>query len=55
LLRTDFKPLRYKGDRGPLSPQTLRKIYITLSSFFTWAATEFDFESPMKVVLALKY
>lgn len=54
-LRTDYRPRRYNGDRGPLSPKTLRNIYVTLSSFFTWAATEFDFESPMKGVPTPKY
>ncbi len=54
-LRTDYKPRRYNGDRGPLSPKTLRNIYVTLSSFFTWTATEFDFESPMKSVPAPKF
>lgn len=54
-LRTDYKPRRYNGDRSPLSPKTVRNVYVTLSSFFTWAATEFNFESPMDGVPSPKY
>lgn len=54
-LRTDYKPRRFDGDERPLSPKTVRNVYVTLSSFFTWAATEFDIESPMDGVPTPKY
>jgi site-specific recombinase XerD len=36
-LRTEYVPHRFGGDTRALSPKTLRNIYITLASFFTWA------------------
>lgn len=54
-LRTDYRPRRYNGDRGPLAPKTVRNIYVALCSFFTWAATEFGIESPMDGVPAPRY
>lgn len=54
-LRTDYKPKRFNGDSQPLSPKTICNIYVTLSSFFTWASTEFDIDSPMKGVPTPKY
>lgn len=54
-LRTEYKPKRFNGDGRPLSAKTIRNIYVTLSSFFTWAAAEFDIESPMEGVPAPKY
>ena len=54
-LRTEYRPRRYNGDRGPLSPKTIRNAYITLSSFFTWAVQEFDLRNPMQRVPAPKF
>ena len=54
-LRTEYRPRRYNGNRGPLSPKTLRNAYITLSSFFTWAVQEFDLPNPMRRVPAPKF
>ncbi len=54
-LRTDYKPKRFNGDGQPLSPKTIRNVYMTLSSFFTWASSEFDIDSPMDGVPAPKH
>ena len=31
-LRTDYRPKRFGGDQRPLSPKTIRNVWITLSS-----------------------
>ena len=54
-LRSDYKPKRFNGDSQPLSPKTILNVYVTLSSFFTWASSEFDIDSPMEGVPALRY
>lgn len=54
-LRMEYKPRRYNGDKSPLSPKTLRNVHMTLRSFFTWAASEFDIESPMDGLTPPKY
>ena len=54
-LRSEYVPQRLNGKTQPLSPKTLRNIWITLSSFFTWATTEFKFANPMKEVPPPRY
>jgi integrase/recombinase XerD len=54
-LRTEYNPRRFNGDNQPLSPKTIRNVNVTLSSFFSWAATEFNIESPMDGVSTPKY
>ncbi|MFV2045013.1 MAG: phage integrase N-terminal SAM-like domain-containing protein [Anaerolineales bacterium] len=54
-LRMDYRPRRYNGDRGPLTPKAVRNAYITLSSIFTWAVQEFDLPNPMRRVPAPKF
>jgi len=49
-LHTDYVPKRLSGNKQPLSPKTLRNIWVTLSSLFTWASKELRLESPMKDV-----
>jgi integrase/recombinase XerD len=49
-LRTDYVPKRFNGKTDPLSPKTIRNVWITLSAFFTWAGKEYNFDSPMKGV-----
>ena len=40
-LHSEYTPHRFgKGDE-PLSPKTLRNVWVILSSFFTWASKEF--------------
>jgi integrase/recombinase XerD len=51
-LRTECIPTRLTGKTQPLSPKTIRNIYITLSSFFTWLKEEFGHPSPMKPIPA---
>jgi integrase/recombinase XerD len=51
-LRTDYIPKRLTRKTQPLSPKTIRNIYITLSSFFTWLRREFDIPSPMRPIPA---
>ncbi len=54
-LRTEYKPKRTSGNERPLSPKSLRNAWIGLCAFFTWAGTEFKFDSPMKGVPAPKF
>ena len=54
-LRTDYKPRRLTGGDQPLSPKSVRNVWVTLSSFFTWASTEFDLPNPMKAVPAPRF
>jgi len=41
-LRTEYRPSRFSGDARPLSAKSLRNIWITLRSFYTWAAVELE-------------
>lgn len=54
-MRTEYVPRRFGGDTSSLSPKTLRNIWITMSSFFTWAHTEFEMGNPMASVPAPHY
>lgn len=54
-LRTEYKPRRYSGKTHPLSPKTIRNIWVSLSAFFTWACLEFEISNPMKLVPAPKF
>ena len=54
-LRTEYKPHRFNGSTNPLSPKTLRNIWVTLSAFWTWACLEFDLPNPMKKVPVPKF
>ena len=54
-LRTEYIPHRFGGDTRTLSPKTLRNIYVTLASFFTWASREFRVENPMKEIPAPRF
>lgn len=49
-LRTDYVPKRYNGKTHPLSPKTIRNVWIVMSAFFSWASREYDFDNPMKDV-----
>ena len=49
-LRTEYVPRRFGGDTRPLSGKTLRNIYISLASFFTWACMEFQIKNPMEEI-----
>lgn len=54
-LRTEYVPKRITGRTHPLSPKTLRNVYITLASFFTWLGEEFALPNPLKAIPAPKY
>ncbi len=54
-LRTEYKPRRFSGSDHPLSPKSLRNVFITLCAFFASASKEFGFENPMKAVPAPKF
>jgi integrase/recombinase XerD len=49
-LRTEYTPERLNGKTHPLSPKSIRNVWITLSSFFNWASREFKMKNPMKEV-----
>ena len=54
-LRTDYQPIRFSGETHPLSPKTIRNIWVTLASFFKWASQEFQIPNPMKDIRAPKF
>lgn len=35
-LRTDYKPQRFSGQPTPLAAKTIRNVWITPASFFSW-------------------
>jgi integrase/recombinase XerD len=49
-LRNEYVPKRYGGKTHPLSPKTLRNVWIAMSSFFVWASREYKISNPMKDV-----
>ena len=49
-LRSEYTPERLNGKTHPLSPKSIRNVWITLSSFFNWASQEFKMANPMKDV-----
>ena len=55
-LREEYVPRRITGHNDkPLSPKTIHNVWISLSAFFTWASTEFEFTNPMKGVPVPKF
>ena len=54
-LRTEYKPQRKSGCQQPLSPKTIRNIWVALSAFFSWAKIEFEIPSPMNGVPAPQF
>jgi integrase/recombinase XerD len=52
----EYRPRRLTGDNDiPLSPKTVRNIWVTLSALFRWVSEEFDTPNPMKKVVAPKF
>jgi integrase/recombinase XerD len=49
-LRNEYVPHSFGSPKERLSPKTVRNFWVTLSSFFTWAAKEFRIPNPMKDV-----
>lgn len=54
-LRTDYKPVRFNGKTHPLSPKTIRNVWVTLASFFKWANVEFGIPDPMTDIPAPRF
>lgn len=54
-LRTDYQPRRFNGQTHPLSPKTIRNIWVTLASFFKWATMEFTIPNPMDGIPAPRF
>lgn len=55
-LRTEYTPRRLTGNNDkPLSSKTIRNVWVSLSSFFSWACIEFEILNPMKKVPAPKF
>jgi integrase/recombinase XerD len=51
-LRNEYTPHRYGGKTHPLSPKTIRNVWVTLSSFYSWAAQELGVAQIMRDVPA---
>ncbi len=49
-LRNEYVPHRFSGKTHPLSTKTLRNVWATLSSFFSWANLELGINQIMKDV-----
>jgi integrase/recombinase XerD len=54
-LRTEYQPVRFNGKIHPLSPKTIRNIWVALSAFYKWASFEFEISNPMKDIPAPKF
>jgi integrase/recombinase XerD len=54
-LRNEYTPVRFNGNSSPLKGKTLRNHWVTLKSFFRWAAMEFVLNDPMLKVPAPKF
>ena len=51
-LRKEYVPHRYSGKTHPLAAKTLRNVWVTLSSFISWASLELGIKHIMKDVPA---
>jgi integrase/recombinase XerD len=45
-LRTNYKPVRFNGSTVPLSPESVRNVWVTFRSFFGWLHLEFKYPNP---------
>ena len=54
-MRTEYKPRRWNGNTDPLSAKSLRNVYISLRSFFTWLNKEFKLANPAKEITPPKF
>ncbi len=54
-LRKDYTPVRFNGQTHPLSPKTIRNIWVTLAAFFKWICQEFEIPNPMQGIPAPKF
>jgi integrase/recombinase XerD len=44
-LRTEYKPARFNGSAEPLSAKSIRNVWVTFRSFFSWLHVEFKYPS----------
>jgi integrase/recombinase XerD len=49
-LRTEYTPHRFSGKTHPLSPKTIRNVWIAMSALFRWAELELGIPYPMREV-----
>lgn len=54
-LRTEYKPSRFNGGTEPLSPKSIRNVYITLRALFAWLSKEFKVANPVKDITPPKF
>ncbi len=54
-LRKDYTPVRFNQQTHPLSPKTIRNIWVTLAAFFKWISQEFEITNPMQGIPAPKF
>lgn len=54
-LRTEYKPRRWNGSTEPLSPKSVRNVWVTFRSFFGWLQVEFKYPNPAKEIAAPKF
>lgn len=54
-LRLEYTPKRFGGNTQPLSPKTIRNVWISISAFFAWAHREFDYPDVMADVPAPRF
>ena len=54
-LRTEYKPVRFNGSTEPLSAKTIRNVWVTFRSFFSWLHVEFKYPNPALEVTAPKF
>ncbi len=54
-LRTEYKPVRFNGSSEPLSPKSIRNVWVTFRSFFSWLQVEFKYPNPAKEISAPKF
>jgi integrase/recombinase XerD len=54
-LRTEYKPIRFNGSSEPLSPKSIRNVWVTFRSFFGWLQVEFKYPNPAKEISAPRF
>ena len=54
-MRTEYKPKRWNGNEDPLSPKSLRNVYIALRAFYSWLNKEFKLPNPAKEITPPKF
>lgn len=53
-LQTEYEPKRWNKDVSPLTNRTLKNVWITFKSFFTWAGKDLDLPDVMVKILPPK-